>query len=218
MFESDPLYTLRPSDDTDADWNVLLPPGRGFVYVSDSEKRGLPRGQKVKHGEIYSVAMYHQLHCLARMRKMHWLYLDAITTGEMAMAKSVSGRTQSDHVQHCIDYLRQSILCNGDMTLEWPKLDGVSSGVKVDGWNIPHTCKSPVSFWILFACIFMHLLNADDGYRLPSMNLWTSTITTKACPLMLRVNHPASRVDNMMNKFKQRRPITITYEQNTNTR
>ncbi|KAF2756296.1 hypothetical protein EJ05DRAFT_488074 [Pseudovirgaria hyperparasitica] len=133
LFEADPVYSERANDDTDYAWNMLLPvsrhdilasgwllrieqQGRGFVYVSDAESRGLPPGQQTKHGPIYSVSMYHQLHCLARLRKMQWIMIDGV-----------------------------AILCAGDMTLEWPKQDGPSSGIAVDGWGIPHTCKSKVA-------------------------------------------------------------------------
>jgi hypothetical protein len=167
VFEADPIFSDRATDDTDYAWDMLLPvslaslpaygffqshssnclpqPGRGYVYVKDGASRGLLPGQYTPEGEIYSVAMYHQLHCLARIRKQHWIFKDGIVTGETGMARTFAGRMDSTHAQHCFDYLRQSILCSGDMTLEWPKQDGPSSGAAVDGWGVPHTCKAPVS-------------------------------------------------------------------------
>jgi hypothetical protein len=44
----------------------------------------------------------------------------------------------SEHVLHYFDYLRQSIMFCGDMSLEWP----LHNFPTVDGWNIPHRCKS----------------------------------------------------------------------------
>ena len=63
------------------------------------------------------------------------------------------------HVAHCFDYVRQGIMCAGDLTLEsaaefpdkW--LEGISEDlirekygdrrpVLVDGWGIEHRCRS----------------------------------------------------------------------------
>lgn len=51
--------------------------------------------------------------------------------------------SQGEHVSHCIDYIRQGIMCSGDMAMEWPRTeaDGVTR-VAVDGWGVPHECKS----------------------------------------------------------------------------
>lgn len=53
------------------------------------------------------------------------------------------------HVGHCFDYLRQGIKCSGDMSLEWPVVQDVLNGI--DGWGIPHVCRSWVSFplWLV---------------------------------------------------------------------
>lgn len=47
-------------------------------------------------------------------------------------------QAHSEHVLHCFDYLRQSIMCCGDLSLEW----AVPDRITVDGWNIPHRCQS----------------------------------------------------------------------------
>ena len=150
--------------------------------MSDADSRGLPPGVSTPYGDIYSVSMYHQMHCLARMRKTHWIYQDAINTGEFGIARAFSGRTGSQHVQHCYDYLRQSILCAGDMTLEWPKLDGVASGFKVDGWNVTHTCKSRVSLSLSLSLSLSPPCEklADTKCRRRSTNTWTNTTSTRA--------------------------------------
>lgn len=43
-----------------------------------------------------------------------------------------------DHVDHCFDYLRQSIMCSSDTTLEWIMKDGR----EVDGWGVTHVCRN----------------------------------------------------------------------------
>ncbi len=41
-----------------------------------------------------------------------------------------------DHAQHCFDYLRQGLMCAGDVTLE--PLDEDMSGLH--GWGAVHVC------------------------------------------------------------------------------
>lgn len=49
------------------------------------------------------------------------------------------------HVRHCLDYLRQSLMCAADSTLEpvEPDLNGVT------GWTVERTCRSytDVKLW-----------------------------------------------------------------------
>ena len=40
------------------------------------------------------------------------------------------------HMAHCFDFLRQAVMCAGDMTLE-PVDDDAT-----DGWNVTHTCRN----------------------------------------------------------------------------
>lgn len=60
-----------------------------------------------------------------------------------------------DHMAHCFDYLRQSLMCHGDMTLEWPRTEPDGRRVVVDGWGIEHQCKD----WVgLSSAIRVNLL------------------------------------------------------------
>lgn len=46
------------------------------------------------------------------------------------------------HLFHCVDYLKQNILCQADTTLEWRS---ESNPEHVDGYGIPHQCRDWVS-------------------------------------------------------------------------
>ncbi|THY84635.1 hypothetical protein D6C93_08472 [Aureobasidium pullulans] len=143
-FERNSLYASRPSPESDAAWNALLPEGRGFVYVPESEKYSLPPGEKVFYGEIYSVSLFHQLHCLGQLRKYYWLLVDGVKSNSTSLKPMVEGLLgpSGEHVSHCFDYLRQTLQCAGDMALEWPRKEEDGSRFAVDGWNIPHECRS----------------------------------------------------------------------------
>ncbi|KAH0269168.1 hypothetical protein KCU91_g8900, partial [Aureobasidium melanogenum] len=144
IFERNSLYASRPSPETDAAWNALLPEGRGFVYVPESEKYSLPPGEKTFYGEIYSVSLFHQLHCLGQLRKYYWLLIDGVTSNSTSLRPMVDGLLgpSGEHVSHCFDYLRQTLQCAGDMALEWPRKEEDGSRFAVDGWGIPHECRS----------------------------------------------------------------------------
>jgi hypothetical protein len=43
----------------------------------------------------------------------------------------------TDHLNHCWDYLRQTIMCNADVTLEWHKYNEEVG----TGWGYQHQCK-----------------------------------------------------------------------------
>ena len=43
------------------------------------------------------------------------------------------------HLAHCFDYLKQTITCNMDMTIEYPTTGG--SRV-INGYGIPHQCTN----------------------------------------------------------------------------
>ncbi|KAG1798716.1 hypothetical protein EV424DRAFT_1332873, partial [Suillus variegatus] len=53
-------------------------------------------------GRLFGVSMFHQLHCLQMIRL-------ALINGP------------NDHSGHCLNFLRQAILCNSDTTLD-PRL------------------------------------------------------------------------------------------------
>ena len=177
VFESHPVYASKPSPESDAAWNALLPvltpshtpllfyapsssasatdtsqEGRGFIFVPDRTHYTLPPGQSTPWGDIYSISLFHQLHCLAQIRKHYWMLLTEITSSDAAVFEGVRQKAarlmgdEGEHMTHCIDYVRQGIMCAGDMAMEWPRTepDGITR-VSVDGWGVPHTCHSWVS-------------------------------------------------------------------------
>ncbi|KAI9687652.1 MAG: hypothetical protein M1820_010423 [Bogoriella megaspora] len=147
-FQEDPLYAERPDPSTDQAWNDLLPDGRGFVFIDDYESYSLPPGEETPYGTIFSVALFHQLHCLGQLRKYYWMLLDGVVALDQSVdttifdiVKELNGE-HGRHVTHCFDYLRQSVMCAGDMSMEWPRTEPDGRRFAVDGWGIPHECKT----------------------------------------------------------------------------
>lgn len=45
------------------------------------------------------------------------------------------------HATHCIEYLRQAVLCSGDLTLEVPEYVDQKTWKGATGWNTEHQCR-----------------------------------------------------------------------------
>ncbi|KAH0584445.1 hypothetical protein H2248_009982 [Termitomyces sp. 'cryptogamus'] len=80
-----PLLGLQ----SDAEWFSLTPSKFGYVQLGPENR-------------LFSVSMFHQLHCLRMLN---------LAFGKARIATS-------GHVQHCLNYLRQAALCSADLTIE----------------------------------------------------------------------------------------------------
>lgn len=103
--------------DAESEWFSAMPRDNmdGIVHVAENQQG--------------SVAMLHSLHCLNRVRR-----------GVATRPKDGGARA---HVQHCFTYLRQSVLCAADVTLEPLVEDSArtsNSGV-IDGMGVRHTYR-----------------------------------------------------------------------------
>lgn len=127
---------------------MLAQPGQGFISVRNPKQHHLPPGitTSQKDTQLYDVSMFHQLHCLTRIR-LHLFTLGfAIAGNNTQEVVDILLTPQADHVYHCLDYLRQAISCAGDMTLEWPREEADGRRFAVDGWGIEHQCVDWVSW------------------------------------------------------------------------
>ncbi|KIM81579.1 hypothetical protein PILCRDRAFT_8628 [Piloderma croceum F 1598] len=89
------------------DWRTTdaFPLGNGFVDLGPE-------------GRTFGVAMFHQMHCLQKIR-------EAIVQGDAG-----------HHTRHCLNLLRQVVLCAGDTTL-----DPLNSPHGTDGLGVVHVCR-----------------------------------------------------------------------------
>ena len=79
---------ISKGDDPVETWSRNVPPGLGYLRLGPDHR-------------IFAVAMYHQLHCLFQI--------------SYALSHQRGG---SAHLHHCLDYIRQNVLCAADPTLE----------------------------------------------------------------------------------------------------
>lgn len=85
--------------------------------------------------------MTHQLHCL-------YMILDAYNTLQVSVDLGFANKVRNPwHVTHCFEYIRQAIMCAGDVALEGaattfphdPETGRDLGGS--DGWDAKHVCK-----------------------------------------------------------------------------
>ncbi|KAM6485229.1 hypothetical protein HDV62DRAFT_403950 [Trichoderma sp. SZMC 28011] len=116
-------------------WMNLFPKGKGYVSIKNIEAAGpVPdyvRDTSTDGTGRFSVAVFHQLHCLYLLQSDLFEGLEGNIT------------EPHSHTLHCLDYLRESILCTSDSTLEpfKPKFDTAADRKGVDGYGTPHQCR-----------------------------------------------------------------------------
>jgi len=119
-------------------WKEMMPIGAGFVRVPNPRQYDMPASKPMlddpEDAEIYSISMTHQLHCLAVLRHVIREY-----------AKGNKSRfAGAGHEYHCLDYIRQSILCAGDTTLDYAEMSdgyGLAGSGGFSGAGSKHQCR-----------------------------------------------------------------------------
>ncbi|PIG83870.1 hypothetical protein AARAC_001829 [Aspergillus arachidicola] len=114
----------------------------GFVTVPDPEAYDLKPNREVVPGtnNTFMVSVYHQLHCL---KIIHLALLPIISPQErLGPGTQDDHGFEHNHLEHCLDYLRQSVMCSGDVTLEPPDEMPKKNQSPLQGWGVTHACRS----------------------------------------------------------------------------
>ncbi|KAE8385346.1 hypothetical protein BDV23DRAFT_188304 [Aspergillus alliaceus] len=114
----------------------------GFITIPNPEAYGLPPNKNVVPGtkNAYMISVYHQLHCL---KALHMALLPVVTQQETLSSSTAGGHGfEHNHIAHCLDYLRQSVMCSGDVTLEPPDEKPEKGKSPLQGWGVKHVCRN----------------------------------------------------------------------------
>ncbi|KAJ3496317.1 hypothetical protein NLG97_g2745 [Lecanicillium saksenae] len=123
IFGEEPVGTAKDA------WESMIPKGKGFFVVkNDTELPNMPGIRRPKTERKACLAVFHQMHCLYITYKAYW----NARNGQF-------DEIPPEHLIHCWDYLRQSIMCAGDTALEWVTED---ENLQDSGWGYQHTCKN----------------------------------------------------------------------------
>lgn len=95
-------------------WSRVYPNGFGFVRLGAGRR-------------ILCVSMFHQLHCIEKMRRALDDPDDPVAT--------------IPHLQHCMNYIRQMVLCGADLTLEPEDYDEANRRNEATGVGVTHSCR-----------------------------------------------------------------------------
>lgn len=105
----DSPYIGQPGNISDGSWNNLFANMSIRVTEEELSSRGQSSVALPGGGYLAWLGVYHELHCVKVLRKM--IYRDHFypnTTQEEFENHQV-------HADHCVDMLRQALLCHGDM-------------------------------------------------------------------------------------------------------
>ncbi|KAI6093647.1 hypothetical protein F4821DRAFT_3110 [Hypoxylon rubiginosum] len=122
-FQYEKIFAVS-GEESQAQWDALFPIGLGFVQhpmISPNES---------------CLAVYHQLHCLDTIRRGYWA---------AAQRPSPDQTVAPRHIRHCIDYLRQSLMCHADTNLE--AIDADLGGTRGHGSSRKCRNFSQVTEW-----------------------------------------------------------------------
>ncbi|KAI2466003.1 hypothetical protein F4781DRAFT_407182 [Annulohypoxylon bovei var. microspora] len=123
------------SRETKQKWLSLVPKGLGYLKIKDAESYdNLPARLNSYHNDfVVTSSMTHQLHCLYAIAEAY----SALTSDVSRVPKETPW-----HLNHCFDYLRQGIMCCGDVALEGEQTSFPEGFDGSDGWDAKHVCKN----------------------------------------------------------------------------
>ncbi|KAI1777866.1 hypothetical protein F4818DRAFT_408156 [Hypoxylon cercidicola] len=136
---------IGKGDDVDAKWEDISRIGDTMISREEMVNLGLDPDSSLaitdprdgKPGYRVAIEVFHQLHCLNLLRQnVYKDYYEPLGGDTSAPAKDLQG-----HLDHCIDALRQFVMCQGDISVfsfDFPFNDG-------DPWpnySTPRTCRN----------------------------------------------------------------------------
>ncbi|EPE05444.1 hypothetical protein F503_02183 [Ophiostoma piceae UAMH 11346] len=136
-FKSDQSYAPMNSSEfftetTLQKWNQLMPVGMGFVWVNDTHRyHDLPTPIDWPDKTVFTTSVTHQIHCL---------YTIAQTYSGLKSGHAIPP-DHHWHMVHCIDYMREAVMCSADMALEGHETTFPDDNGGSDGWDSKHVCK-----------------------------------------------------------------------------
>ncbi|TDZ24171.1 Oxidase ustYa [Colletotrichum orbiculare MAFF 240422] len=140
-FQHDPDFVPEDgrkffTNETKQKWLDLVPQGLGWIIVDHPQQyHSLPEpinGFGGPDQSVFTTSVTHQLHCLYGIAKAY---------SGLKADPSRHGERMPWHVNHCFDYLRQSIMCAGDLAVEGQEKTFPDGIVGSDGWDGKHVCR-----------------------------------------------------------------------------
>ncbi|KZS90735.1 hypothetical protein SISNIDRAFT_414902 [Sistotremastrum niveocremeum HHB9708] len=134
-------YHGPPTNETDEAWDSLY--NMGISRITSSEAALLPnRTESIPEEEgvsVISLDVFHQLHCLNNIRQALWPERYGIP--ELIPSLIKGDPVPFDHVDHCVNILRENIMCNADITPDVWQWDE-DKQMSFPRFDTVHTCRN----------------------------------------------------------------------------
>jgi hypothetical protein len=113
----------------DTEWAALFPPDGGWIEAKLSN-----------YTVQLSVTTFHAIHCLNTLRQVTEVFFEVASNETNTI---VANGTVGDffHMQHCLIYLRQMVMCSSDPALEHDILLPNGTTIRL-GDETVHTCRN----------------------------------------------------------------------------
>ncbi|KAM0428614.1 hypothetical protein ACHAPT_006975 [Fusarium lateritium] len=155
-FMHENVFRRNASPEVDAAWESLGVDARpGVISYKDGIASGLDhsfvqRNPKYGGGFIVNVEGMHHLHCLNLVRKSLWYNYDYYKKMKMHAFKN-DGEVFRLHVTHCLDTIRQVLMCNVDTGVLGQVWTNPADPTAFPDFNTKHKCKNydAVKDWAL---------------------------------------------------------------------
>ncbi|KAK7938130.1 uncharacterized protein PG986_014998 [Apiospora aurea] len=130
--EQDNVYTGEPRDELDEAWRNLVKPMTIKITAQELENLGESSiAMKDGSGYIAELAVFHELHCIKRIRRhlgLHYYYGNMTQDEEIRESQHIGryyyynleapcNADLSSYKDHCLEYWREAAMCRGDPTL-----------------------------------------------------------------------------------------------------
>jgi hypothetical protein len=122
----------------DAAWFKLYPRTVVKIPKSQADKlvnKTIPIAGDEDHFPVL-ISVFHELHCLDSIRHLYFGHKSGIDPNPIINDAVLA----PDHIDHCFDSLRQTLMCGADITpvpYEWVP----SRGKALGSLSVPHTCR-----------------------------------------------------------------------------
>lgn len=176
------IYRGPPSPEIDTTWNrISLDVGPTRMTYEEMLKANATNMRskvrfpdKIGGGYMVSIEASHQMHCVNLLRKASWAeYYGPIDTSFQA-----SPEILRMHLDHCVEMLRQNIMCHADVTMiSWYWVEGRT--VPYPNFNIRHRCRNfeKIMDWSAEHAVHIdasEVTRLEDTVELPKLHFSTS--------------------------------------------
>ncbi|KAI0968526.1 hypothetical protein F4678DRAFT_201734 [Xylaria arbuscula] len=131
---SNPRYVGKPTQELDDAWDAIV---GSYLALTESEAQSLQGKVSRERGQYYVVPhVRHSLHCLNYLRKVAYdKWYPTIRTENKSTVPDFF-----THVDHCVEILRETIQCQGDLT-PVPHIWSPEKQMYIADTSLPHTCR-----------------------------------------------------------------------------